>query len=186
MNKDCRNIWIGFFEKFKKIFQCCKPPPRKICEDTNRSRCSSTLTVMSERTGSELFNFNTVDPILKASHPYLFPEHVTRLKVEKPRSSTLPLPVSNQRMTISNVEVEIRVTPPPNDVDGRSRCNSVPVFLPEQDTEQVNLDLPSLNSPSRDPNVMESSSSLESDANSETCLEKETFILDIEEYSSKL
>ena len=188
MNKDCRQIWKDCFEKCKKIFERCKPRPRKISANTNRSRCSSTLTVLSERRASELFNFNTVDPILKVSHPYLFPGEVTRFKVGKPRSSTLSLPVSNQRMTVSNVEVEIRVTPPvESDLDGRARCNSVPVFVAkEDDIEQINLNTPSLNSLSRDSSVTGSSTSLESDLNSETRLERETLILDIEDLSSKL
>lgn len=188
MNKECRQIWKDCFEKCKKIFQCCKPPPRKIRADTNRSRCSSTLTVLSDRRASELFTFNTVDPILKVSHPYLFPGQVTRTQLEKPRSSTLTLPVSNQRMTVSNMEVEIRVTPPElSELDGRVRCNSVPVFPPnDEDIEKINFNLTSLNSPSRDSSVLGSNSSLESDLNSDTQLEKETFIQDIEACSSNL
>ena len=91
-------------------------------------------------------------------------------------------------MTVSNVEVEIRVTPPvESDLDGRARCNSVPVFVAkEDDIEQINLNTPSLNSLSRDSSVTGSSTSLESDLNSETRLERETLILDIEDLSSKL
>lgn len=189
MNKDCRQIWIGCFEKGKKILDCCAPPPRKIRADTDRSRCSSTLSVMSDRRVSGHFNFNTTDPVLKVSHPYLFKDQVTRLKAEKPRSSTLSLPVSNQRTTVSNVNVEIRVTPPQNELDGRSRCNSVPAFLPREDAEdieQINLNLPSLESRSRDSSSMGSTHTLESDTNSESRLEREDFIMDIEEHSSQL
>lgn len=86
------------------------------------------------------------------------------------------------------MEVEIRVTPPElSELDGRVRCNSVPVFPPnDEDIEKINFNLTSLNSPSRDSSVLESNSSLESDLNSDTQLEKETFIQDIEACSSNL
>ena len=91
-------------------------------------------------------------------------------------------------MTVSNVEVEIRVTPPElSELDGRVRCNSVPVFAPnDEDIEKINFNLTSLNSPSRDSSVLGSNSSLESDLNSDTQLEKEAFIQDIDACSSKL
>lgn len=86
------------------------------------------------------------------------------------------------------MEVKIRVTPPElSELDGRVRCNSVPVFPPnDEDIEKINFNLTSLNSPSRDSSVLESNSSLESDLNSDTQLEKETFIQDIEACSSNL
>lgn len=86
------------------------------------------------------------------------------------------------------MEVKIRVTPPElSELDGRVRCNSVPVFPPnDEDIEKINFNLTSLNSPSRDSSVLGSNSSLESDLNSDTQLEKETFIQDIEACSSNL
>ena len=185
MNKDCRQIWIGCFQKCKKIFELCKPPLGKLRTETDRSRCSSTLTVvMSDRRASEHFSFHTSDAVLRLTHPYLFRDHLTGVNVGKPRSSTLSLPVSNQRRTVANIDVEIRVTPPQSDSDKRSRCHSVPLFLAKEnieDIEQINLDLPS-----RDSSDVESTSSVVSDANSETRLEGETFIRDIENHSAKL
>ncbi|XP_068670316.1 uncharacterized protein [Montipora foliosa] len=183
MNKDCRQIWRGFFQKLKKKFKCCVRPPRKVRADTHRSRCSSTLTVLSERRASELFSFNTADPILKVSHPYLFPRQVTSLKMERPRSYS-------ERITVSDVDVEIRVTPPQEiGSDGpRIRCNSVPAFASKEGAvEQRNSENSHPpNSPSRDSSVTGSNSSVESDVINATCLEKKAFIQDIEDFSSKL
>lgn len=182
LNKDCRQIWKDLFQKFKNVLRCCVPRPSKIRADTQRSRCSSTLTVLSERRASEIFSFNTVDPILELSHPYLFPGQVTSAKMERARSSTLDLPVMNQKMTVSDASVEIRVTPPSDNDNGgsRVRCNSVPAFAPTgKAVQHRNLSAQLLNSQSRDSSATSSNSSLESDLTDE-------IIQDIDHYTSKL
>ncbi|XP_074622826.1 uncharacterized protein LOC141881070 isoform X2 [Acropora palmata] len=182
LNKDCRQIWKDLFQKFKNVLRCCVPHPSKIRADTQRSRCSSTLTVLSERRASEIFSFNTVDPILELSHPYLVPGQVTSVKMERARSSTLDLPVMNQKMTVSDASVEIRVTPPSDNDNGgsRVRCNSVPAFASTgKAVQHKNLSAQLLNSQSRDSSATSSNSSLESDLTDE-------IIQDIDHYTSKL
>lgn len=180
MNKDCRQIWINCFKKCKKIFELCKPAPGRIRADTYRSRCSSTLTVISDRRISEHFS---ADHVLKLTHPYLFPGNVN---VERPRSSTLSLLLTSHTGVCSNEKIQ--ETTSQDDVDKRSRCNSVPLFVANEnveDAEKINLNLSSLNSPSRDLSELESKSSIISDTNSYTNLEREGFIQDIQAYSSK-
>ncbi|XP_067022503.1 uncharacterized protein [Acropora muricata] len=182
LNKDCRQIWKDLFQKFKNVLRCCVPHPSKIRADTQRSRCSSTLTVLSERRASEIFSFNTVDPILELSHPYLFPGQVASVKMERARSSTLDLPVMNQKMTVSDASVEIRVTPPSDNDNGGSRVryNSVPAFASTgKAVQHKNLSAQLLNSQSRDSSATSSNSSLESDLTDE-------IIQDIDHYTSKL
>lgn len=183
MNKDCRQIWINCFKKCKKIFELCKPPPGRIRADTYRSRCSSTLTVMSDRRISEHF---TADHVLKLTHPYLFPGNVTTVNVERPRSSTLSLPLTSHTGVCWNERIQ--VTTSQNPVDKRSRDNSVPLIVDNEkveDAEKINLNLSSLNSPSHDSSEMGSKSRIISDTNSNTHLEREGFIQDIQAYSSK-
>lgn len=163
------------------MLRCCVPLPSKVRADTHRSRCSSTLTVLSERRASEIFSFNAVDPILKLSHPYLFPGQVTSVKMERSRSSTLDLPVMYQKMTVSDASVEIRVTPPPenNSNGSRVRCNSVPAFASiGKAVQHTNLSAQPLTSLSRDSSATSSNSSLESDLINE-------IIQDIDGYTSK-
>lgn len=183
MNKDCRQIWINCFKKCKKIFELCKPAPGRIRADTYRSRCSSTLTVISDRRISEHF---TADHVLKLTHPHLFAGSVTTVNMERPRSSTLSLLLTSHTRESSNEKIQ-EITSQ-NDVDKRSRCNSVPLFVANEnveDAEKINSNLSSLNSPSRDLSELGSKSSIISDTNSNTNLEREGFIHDIQAYSSK-
>lgn len=183
MNKDCRQIWINCFKKCKKIFELCKPAPGRIRADTYRSRCSSTLTVISDRRISEHF---TADHVLKLTHPHLFAGSVTTVNMERPRSSTLSLLLTSHTRESSNEKIQ-EITSQ-NDVDKRSRCNSVPLFVANEnveDAEKINSNLSSLNSPSRDLSELGSKSSIISDTNSNTNLEREGFIHDIKAYSSK-
>ena len=150
----------------------------KIRADTNRSRCSSTLTVLSaDRRESELF----------FRQSFLLPGHVPGLDLQptRQRAATLSLPVKKQIVTVSDLDIEIRVTPPTNDASElRPRCNSVPVFLLQDlETQRKTATLSSINSLSS----VESTRSDVSDANSETPLETgASFIREISGYSSKL
>ena len=192
MNKDCRNIWIGCFRKFIKLFEFCKPAPVKIRADTNRSRCSSTLTVLSDhRRDSELFPRQSV----------LFPNDSPRLDLDvkpiRPRASTLNLPVKKQTVTVSNLDIEILVTPPPpNDFSPRERCNSVPVFLLNEpmtkrnDQNKVNTWVNTLPvfAPGELSSFGSNHSEEDSDVNSESPLDADgvSYIREISRYSSKL
>ena len=192
MNKECRQIWIGCFVKCKKLLELCKPHPSKLRADTNRSRCSSTLTVLTDRRLSEPYINRKIDPLelLQMQKSYLFPEHVARsaLKARKPRSSTLSLPVRKEIKSVAerNTQIEILVTPPPNDMDCRIRSNSVPVFfrneLETQDTisiEDNNGTISSTSSCVGD--ALERSVCEDSDVNSEA----DHFFQEREECSSK-
>lgn len=176
MNKDCRNIWRGCFRRFTKLFEFCKPPPLKIRADTDRSRCSSTLTVLStDRRDSELF----------FRQSFVLPGYVSGLDLQqnRQRASTLTFPVKKQELTVTDLGIEIKVTPPSDaDVELRARCNSVPVFLPQDLDSHRRYDKTTIHS---------STESLSSDhsgvsvTNSETPLGTgESFIQEI--YSSKL
>lgn len=176
MNKDCRNIWRGCFRRFTKLFEFCKPPPLKIRADTDRSRCSSTLTVLStDRRDSELF----------FRQSFVLPGYVSGLDLQqnRQRASTLTFPVKKQELTVTDLGIEIKVTPPSGaDVELRARCNSVPVFLPQDLDSHRRYNKTTIHS---------STESLSSDhsgvsvTNSETPLGTgESFIQEI--YSSKL
>lgn len=186
MNKDCRNIWIGCFRKFIKLFEFCKPAPMKIGADTNRSRCSSTLTVLSDhRRDSELF----------PRQSFIFPNDNPTLDLDvkpmRPRASTLNLPVNKRTKTVSNLDIEILVTPPPNDFSPRERCHSVPVFLlnapmtQRNDQNKVTAWVNTL--PVLLPEELSSNHSEEnSDVYSESPLDGVSYIREISGYSSKL
>lgn len=188
MNKDCRNIWIGFFHKFLKLFELCKPPPLKIRADTDRSRCSSMLTVLSDhRRDSELFS---------KRHSFLFPSDSPRLdlSVTPTRSRASTLPAKSQSISVSNLDIEILVTPPPNDFDSRARCNSFPIFLLNETKTQTgdknSATLSWVNALPEEFSSVESSHSEDSDVNSEEPLdgvsEGVSYVEEISEYSSKL
>jgi len=189
MNKDCRNIWIGCFRKFTKLFEFCKPAPMKIRADTSRSRCSSTLTVLSDhRRDSELFPRQSI----------LFPNDSPPLDLDvkptRPRASTLNLPVKKQTITVSNLDIEILVTPPPNDFNPRGRCHSVPVFLlnepmPQRnDQNKVNTWVATLPVfvPEDFGSFGSNYSEEDSDVYSESPLDGVSYIREISGYSSKL
>lgn len=189
MNKDCRNIWIGCFRKFTKLFEFCKPAPMKIRADTSRSRCSSTLTVLSDhRRDSELFPRQSI----------LFPNDSPLLDLDvkptRPRASTLNLPVKKQTITVSNLDIEILVTPPPNDFNPRGRCHSVPVFLlnepmPQRnDQNKVNTWVATLPVfvPEEFGSFGSNYSEEDSDVYSESRLDGMSYIREISGYSTKL
>ena len=190
MNKDCRNIWIGCFRKFIKLFEFCKPAPVKIRADTNRSRCSSTLTVLSDhRRDSELF----------PRQSFLFPNDSPTLDLDvkptRPRASTLNLPVKKQTVTVSNLDIEILVTPPPpNDFSPRERCHSVPVFLPNEPMSKRNhqnkdntwVDTLPVFVPEELSSFGSNHGEKDSDVDSESPLDGASYIREISRYSSKL
>lgn len=183
MNRDCRNIWIGFFRKFTKLFELCKPPPMKIRADTDRSRCSSMLTVLSDhRRDSELF----------PRHSFFLPSDSPRLDLSltPTRSRASTLPVKSQRISVSNLDIEILVTPPPNDFDSRARCQSVPIFLLNetkiQNNDKNNATLSWVNTLPEEFSSAESNHSEDSDVNSESPMDEVGYIREISEYSSKL
>lgn len=186
MNKDCRNIWIGCFRKFTKLFEFCKPPPMKIRADTNRSRCSSTLTVLSDhRRDSELF------PRQSFLFPNESPTLDLNLKPTRSRASTLNLPVKNQKITVSNLDIEILVTPPPNNFNPRGRCHSVPIFLLNepiaQSNDQNKVTMSWVNAlPEEFSSIASNHSEEDSDVNSESPLDGVSYIQEISGYSSKL
>ena len=94
----------------------------------------------------------------------------------------MDLPVMNQKMTVPDASVEIRVTPPSDNDNGGSRVryNSVPAFASTgKAVQHRNLSAQLLNSQSRDSSATSSSSSLESDLTDE-------IIQDIDHYTSKL
>lgn len=95
----------------------------------------------------------------------------------------------NQRMTVSNSDIQIRLPAhvPPNQLDLRSRCNSVPMFLQKELETQVAIEQEkaTTSSPSplaRELSDMKSTNSEDSDANSET----DNFIRESEETDSHL
>ena len=189
MNKDCRSIWIGCFRRFTKLFEFCKPAPMKIRADTNRSRCSSTLTVLSDhRRDSELF----------PRQSFLFPNDSPTLdlnvKPTRPRSSTLNLPVKQQTVTVSNLDIEILVTPPPNDFSSRGRRHSVPVFLIDEPVTQRNdqnkatawVNTLPVFVPEEFSSSGSNHSEKDSDVYSESRLDGVSYIREISGYSSKL
>ena len=182
MNKDCREIWKGCFAKCCKIFELCKPFETKLRAETNRSRCSSTLTVLSDRKDSFPYAAKRVDPD---------PSHVGRflMKAKNQRSSSLtalPMVQPNKTAVERNSVIEIIVSPPPIELDERSRSHSVPVFLSKEIDAQVTSKLnkegvSSVNPP--EGNASECSSIADSDMNSET----DIFIREAtKEYSSRL
>lgn len=185
MNKDCRNIWIGCFRKVTKLFEFCKPPPMKIRADTNRSRCSSTLTVLSDhRRDSELF----------PRQSFLFPNDSPTLdldlKLIRPRASTLNLPVKKPTTTVSNLDIDVLVTPPP-DFSPRGRCHSVPVFLLKEPMTQMNdqnkVTLSWVNIlPEEFTSIGNTHREEDSDVYSESPLDDVSYIREISGYSSKL
>ena len=181
MNKECRQIWTGCFAKCKKFLHLCKLPPKKLRAETEMkdSRCSSTLTVVScDRRGSELSPYQVMDQhAAKIQPPYLIHKSVARLKAEKPRASTLSLPaVMNQRLTVTNPDIQIRSSANTQELTSRSRCNSVPLFLQKEletqnASEQIassSISSGSLSPLARELNTMKSTNSEDSDANSET------------------
>lgn len=180
MNRDCRRIWKGCFATCNKIVELCKPPPRKLRAETDRSRCSSTLTVLSDRRDSEPYADNRIDLLgrTKRKRSYLFPRHVTRLKLKgkRRRSSTSSLPAVSPKKTVSErySEVDILVTPPPNELGGRSRSHSFPVFPLEETNLNVNVNVNERNNTAilstnpRAENALECSISEGSEVNSET------------------
>ncbi|KAL9968372.1 hypothetical protein ACROYT_G026738 [Oculina patagonica] len=195
MNKDCRQIWTGCFAKCKKFLRLCKPHPRTLRAQTELegrdSRCSSTLTVLCDRRESELCADHKVElSTVQMKQPYPVHSSVARLKGEKPRASTLSWPATmNQRMAVSNSDIQIRLPghAPPNQLDLRSRCNSVPMFLRKELETQVAIeqDKATTSSPSplaRELSDMKSTNSEDSDANSET----DNFIRESKETDSHL
>ena len=186
MNKDCRNIWIGCFRKFTKLFEFCKPAPMKIRADTNRSRCSSTLTVLSDhRRDSELF------PRQSLLFPNDSPPLDLNLKPIRPRASTLNLPVKKQTITGSNLDIDILVTPPPNEFNPRGRCHSVPVFLLNEPMTQKNDQNKVAFSwvdtlPAEFSSIGTTHSEEDSEVCSESPLDGVSYIREISGYSSKL
>ena len=189
MNKDCRQIWTGCFAKCKKLLCLCKPPPGKLRGETEikDSRCSSTLTVLCDRRESELGAIHLVGHPTAQKQPYLVHSSVARLKGEKPRSSTVSLPADmNQRTTVSDTDVQIQLTgnATPNQLDLRTRCNSVPLFLQKELNTQVTSESsPRPLSPlARELNDTKSNNSEDSDANSET----DNFIRESEKTNSTL
>lgn len=185
MNKDCRQIWTGYFAKCKKCFRLCGQPLRKPRADTELSkdsRCSSVLTVLSpDPRGSELYGSQTlVDPKNRILPSFPLPRSVARLKAEsvilvgiKPRASTLSLPaMMGPKENISNSTFQIPSSP--NGLDPRSRSTSVPVILQQEpgtastDSEQGRVNSYILSALSRDLEVSRSINSEDSDANSET------------------
>lgn len=197
MNKDCRQIWAACFAKCKTVLHLCKPPPKKLRADTEikDSRCSSTLTVICDRRGSELSAVGHQVVVeghqaAKIQPAYLMHKSVARLKEEKPRASTLSLPaIVNQRMVVTNPDIEIRSSAHAYESDLRSRCNSVPLFLQNELETQVvseqkkaSTSTSSLSPLARELGTMKSTNSEDSDANSET----NNFIPENEEIFSKL
>lgn len=181
-NKDCREIWKGCFAKGCKIFELCKPFETKPRAETNRSRCSSTLTVLSDRKDSFPYAAERVDPYLS---------HVGRflMKAKNQRSSSLtalPMVQPNKTAVERKSVIEIIVSPPPIELDERSRSHSVPVFLSKEIDAQVTSKLnkegvSSVNPP--EGSASECSSIADSDMNSET----DIFIRETtKEYSSRL
>ena len=156
----------------------------KIRADTDRSRCSSMLTVLSDhRRDSELFS---------RRHSNLFPGDNPRLDLSltPTRSRASTLPAKSQRISVSNLDIEILVTPPPNDFDQRARCHSVPIFL-LSDTKTQNNDkndatLSWVNTLPEEFSSVERYHSEDSDVNSESPLDDVSYIREISEYSSKL
>ena len=157
------------------------------------SRCSSTLTVIScDRRGSELSTVQvTGNQAAKVQPPYLMHKSVARLKGEKPRASTLSLPaVMNQRLTVTNPDIQIWSSARAQESALRSRCNSVPLFLQKElETQEAaeqgkaSTSTSSLSPLARELRTTKSTYSEDSDANSET----DNFIQEnYEEISSKL
>lgn len=189
MNKDCRQIWTGCFAKCKKFLRLCKPPPGKLRGETEikDSRCSSTLTILCDRRESQLGAVHLAGHPTAQKQPYLVHSSVARLKEEKPRSSTVSLPADvNQRRTVSNTDVQIQLAgnATPNQLDLRTRCNSVPLFLQKELDTPVTGEssLRPLSPLARELNDTKSTHSEDSDANSET----DNFIRESEETTSKL
>lgn len=194
MNKECRQIWTGCFAKCKKILHLCKLPPKRLRAETEMkdSRCSSTLTVVScDRRGSELSPYQVMDHhAAKVQPPYLIHKSVARLKGEKPRASTLSLPaVMNQRLTVTNPDIQIQSSAHTQELTSRSRCNSVPLFLQKEFVTQkaseqnASSSISSLSPLARELSNMKSTNSEDSDANSET----DNFIQEnYEDFSSTL
>ena len=195
MNKDCRQIWTGCFAKCKRFLRLCKPPPKKLRAETEMrdSRYSSTLTIIScDRRGSELSAVQVMDnQATKVQPPFLMHKSVARLKEERPRASTLSLPaVANQRLSVTNPDIQIRSSAHAQESALRSRCNSVPLFLKKElETKEAaeqgkGSTSASFVSPlARELSATKSTNSEDSDAISETY----NFIEEnYEEFSSKL
>ena len=191
MNKDCRQIWTGCFAKCKRFLRLCKLPPRKLRAETEvrDSRYSSTLTIVScDRRGSELSAVQLIDnQAAKVQPPYLIHKSIARLKEEKPRASTLSLPVvMNQRLTVANRDIHIQSSAHAQESALRSRSNSVPLFLQEELKTQQAADQRKstpLSPLARELSATKSTNSEDSDAISET----DNFIKEnFDELTSKL
>lgn len=137
-NKDCRQIWKDCFAKCGKVFELCKIPQMKLRAETNRSR-SSTMTVLSERRDSEPYTNNRIDlyKLVKSKQPlHPYPSHAPSFEVrtKRKRSSTFCLPVTKPRKSFSQRDtvIEILLTPPPTELAGRPRSNSLPAVLSKE------------------------------------------------------
>lgn len=137
MNKECREIWKAFFRKFSTIFKCCKPAAQgKLTSETDRSRSLTLITVLIDRRDSIPFTDNTNDaprklPTEKQSHPTPSQDQSRLLTIRDERlgSSNASFPVANRRKTLSAAEREFPVGFPSNELEGRSRRNSLPVVF---------------------------------------------------------
>lgn len=113
---------------------------------------------------------------------------MARLKGEKPRASTLSLPaVMNQRLTVTNPDIQIQSSAHTQELTSRSRCNSVPLFLQKElethEASEQNASSSILSPLARELSTMKSTNSEDSDANSET----DNFIQEnYEDFSSTL
>lgn len=107
LNKDCRQIWKNYYQRISRLFTQCSPPA-KLRSNTDRSRCSSTLTVLSERRGSRTGSQN----------------FVLELPIDrKPRSA------SDFRLPLDSADFVLRIQLTPSLSEGRPRCLSSPTKL---------------------------------------------------------
>lgn len=122
----------------------CKPPQQKLNE-TDRSRSSTFNTTLHDRRESIPFSENIKDPRLKLAGNQLHPSpsleqpRISALRMEKLRSSNLPIMDRRKNFPVKkDTVIKILVSPPPDELETRSRSNSLPlVFFPSEKDTQV-------------------------------------------------
>ncbi|XP_044179446.1 uncharacterized protein LOC122960942 [Acropora millepora] len=143
-NKECRQIWKACLARPSRIFQLCKPPQRRLNE-TDRSRSSTLTTTLYDRKETTTFSENVKDPRLNLSRDQLHPSpsleqsRIFAFRMEKPRSSNLPITDRRKKFPVKrDTVIKILVSPPPDELETRPRSNSLPsVFFPSEKDTQV-------------------------------------------------
>ncbi|XP_032239579.1 uncharacterized protein LOC116619181 [Nematostella vectensis] len=156
MNRDCRQIWTSCFQRVARVTTVCRPVA-KASEEITKSRCSSTLTILSERRMSDFALRDLVRREKPRSSSALCVHSLTpntrRLlspltRDSRPRSSSTPSPhfpvsVTNMEVngsTLSRAEESKRFTIEVHLIDDITRHRADDVRRDWSGSDQVNTD----------------------------------------------